>query len=613
MSYDPDLLDRFPIDPGVYLMKNQKGEVIYVGKAKHLKKRVKQYFAHARDTRPMIPYLLMEIETIETIVVENEKEALLVENTLIKKHKPRYNATLKDDKTFISLMINHHHKWPRIQLIRYKGKPKLKGLYFGPYTSAFAARQTYELLTRLFPLRQCSDEELKRRTRPCLLYGIKRCIAPCVDVCSKEEYHSFVDGTIQFLKGKDTEILDRLRDEMKEASEQLEFEKAGALLNTIKQIEHVTTIRQIVQKAGTKDSDSIGLFRQGDEVILMQLFVREGKLVGSEHFSFSHALEEDSELISSFLLQYYRQKRDLPQEILLPITLKNIDTIAEILSEMTKKKITLITPEKGNKKALVRLAQKNARTTFEQEKDEQEIREKMLLDLSETLGLNRFPQRIECFDTSNISGTDLVASMVAFTNGMYDKKRTRYYKIKGIEKGDDYAALHQVLSRRLIRAKDEDDLPDLILIDGGKGQLNIGLQVFKELDIANVDIAAITKEEAKHTKGMTAERVFIPDQKEPITLNVRSPLLFLLQQIRDAAHERAIGFHRQRRSKRVISSALESIPGIGPIKKKRLLRKFGSFKRIQAATDEQLLDVPGITKKDIETLRNFMQESRNTH
>ncbi|MDN3506909.1 MAG: excinuclease ABC subunit UvrC [Simkaniaceae bacterium] len=601
MPFDPDQLDRFPVDPGVYLMKNARGQVIYVGKAKHLKKRVKQYFAPGRDTRAMIPYLLKEIHSIETIVVETEKEALLVENTLIKKHKPRYNATLKDDKTFISLMINHHHKWPRLQLIRYKGKPKLKGLYFGPYTSAYAARQTYELLTKLFPLRQCSDEELKRRTRPCILYGIKRCIAPCVDLCTKQEYDTFVDGTIDFLKGKDTEVLDQLREEMLEASDNLEFEKAGALHNTIQQIEHVIQTRQVVQKAGTKDSDSIGLFRQADEVVLMQLFVREGKLVGSEHYSFSHALEEDEELIASFLLQYYQKKKDLPKEILLPIKLKDHSALTEILN------IPLLTPERGSKKSLVRLAQKNAGTTFRQEKNEQELREKMLLDLSEKLNLNRYPQRIECFDTSNISGTDLVASMVAFTNGTYDKKRTRYYKIKGIDKSDDYGAMHQVLSRRLSKAKDEDDLPDLILIDGGKGQLNIGLQVLKELDIASVDIAAITKEEAKHTKGMTAERIFIPDHKEPIHLDVRSPLLFLLQQIRDAAHDRAIGFHRKRRSKRVISSALETVPGIGPIKKKRLLQKFGSFKRIQDATDEELLSVAGITKKDITTLRNYLK------
>lgn len=604
-NYDTKLLDRFPLEPGVYLMKNELGEVIYVGKAKHLKKRVKQYFASSGDSRPMIPYLIKEITHIETIVVENEKEALLVENTLIKKHQPKYNAFLKDDKTFISLMINHQHKWPRIQLIRYKGKPKLKGLYFGPYTSAFAARQTYELLTRLFPLRQCSDEELNRRTRPCLLYGIKRCIAPCVALCSKEEYDTLVDGATQFLKGKDQEVVDTLYAEMEIAAEKLEFEKAAALLQTIKQIEHVTKMRQVVQKAGTKDSDSIGLFRQSDEVILMQLFVREGKLVGSEHYSFAHALEEDDELISSFIMQYYQQKKDLPQEILLPVALKNHKVLEEILYDAHHKKIQLITPEKGNKKGLVQLARKNAKATFEQEKDESEIREKMLLDLSETLKLNRYPRRIECFDTSNISGTDLVASMVAFTDGLYDKKRTRYFKIKGIEKGDDYAALHQVLSRRLMRAKDEDDLPDLVLIDGGKGQLNIGIKVFKELEIASVDLAAITKEEAKHTKGLTAERVFLPDHPEPISLNTRSPLLFLLQQIRDAAHERAIGFHRKRRSKRILTSAIEAIPGIGPIKKKRLLSHFGSFKRVELATDDELLAVKGINKKDVDALRKF--------
>lgn len=605
MTYDTDLLDRFPTEPGVYLMKNHKGIVIYVGKAKHLKKRVKQYFAPGRDSRAMIPYLIMEIAHIETIVVENEKEALLVENTLIKKHKPKYNAALKDDKTYISLMINTHHTWPRIQLIRYKGKPKLKGIYFGPYTSAFAARQTYEVITRLFPLRQCSDEELKRRTRPCLLYGIKRCIAPCVDLCTKEEYDSFVDGAIEFLKGKDDEVVERLTQEMEEASENLEFEKASSLLTTIRQIEHVTKTRQIVEQAGTKDSDSIALFNQGDEIILMQLFVRDGKLVGSEHYSFSHSLEEDEEILTSFILQYYGQKRNLPDEILIPYKLNDQKTLEEILYETHKKKISILTPVRGSKRALVRLAYKNAKATFQQEKDEAEIREKMLLDLAETLDLNRFPKRIECFDTSNISGSDLVASMVAFTDGRYDKKRTRYYKIKGIDKGDDYGAMHQVLSRRLSRAKDEDDLPDLIFLDGGKGQLNIGIQVLKELDIANVDIAAITKEDAKHTKGMTEERIFIPEKKDPIKLEKRSPLLFLLQQIRDAAHERAIGFHRKRRKKRLLTSAIDAIDGIGPIKKKRLLTHFGSFKRVQMATDQELLDIKGITQKDIEAIRRF--------
>lgn len=604
--FDVVLLERFPSDPGVYLMKNKIGKVIYVGKAKHLKKRLKQYFAKGGDSRTMIPYLIAEIAHIETIVVETEKEALLVENTLIKKHQPKYNAFLKDDKSFISLMINHHHEWPRIKLIRYKGKPKKKGLYFGPYTSSYAARQTFELITKLFPLRQCSDEELKRRTRPCLLYGMKRCIAPCMGLCEKKAYQNFVDGAIGFLKGKDREILKRLYKEMEEASDAMEYERAGALLNSIRQIEHVTKTRQIVQQPDGKDCDSLGLFRQSDELILMQLFFREGKLVGSEHYSFTRALEDDETLLSSFLMQYYRhQKHNLPKEILLPISLKDQKVIEDILFEATGKKITLLIPKKGSKLALVHLAKKNAKTTFEQEKDEMQMREKMLLDMAESLDLNRYPKRIECFDTSNISGGDLVASMVTFTNGLYDKTRTRFFKIKGIDKSDDYAALHQVLVRRLSRAKDEDDLPDLVLIDGGKGQLNIALGVLKELDIANVDVAAVTKEAGLHTKGLTAERIFVAEKKKAISLDRHSPLLFLLQQIRDMAHEKAIRFHRKRRHKRIIASSLENIPGIGSIKKMRLLKHFGSLKRIQGATNEQLLDLKGITKKDVEAIRKF--------
>lgn len=594
MAFDPSLLSRFPEEPGVYLMKNQEQVIIYVGKAKHIKKRVKQYFAGV-DTRPMIPYLLKEIAQIETFVVENEKEALLLENTLIKKHQPKYNALLKDDKTFISIYLNTQHTWPRLQVVRYKGKPKSKGLYFGPYTSAFAARQTYELMTRLFPLRQCSDEELKRRTRPCLLYGMKRCIAPCVNLCTRAEYDDFVDGATKFLRGKDEEIIQNLQAEMEKAAEKMEFERAGALLNTIRQIEHVTQTRQVVQKSTIKDCDALGLFRQGDEAILMQLFVREGKLIGSEHYSFSHALEEDDELLSSFMMQYYVEKKEKPKEILLPLPL------SEALSEILQ--IRLSVPQKGTKHSLVHLAEKNARATFQQEKDDQEIREKMLMDLAETLQLNRYPRTIQCFDTSNIQGSDFVASVVTFTDGLYDKNRLRHFKIKNIHKGDDYGAMHQVLSRHLLKAKDNDELPDLILIDGGRGQLNIAIQVLMELDIANVDLAAVTKEDAKHIKGLTAERIFVPDQKEPISLNVRSPTLFLLQKIRDLTHDKAITFHRKRRKKRIIGSILDTIPGIGPTKKKRLLTHFGSFQRILAATDEELLKIKGINKKDIEELR----------
>jgi excinuclease ABC subunit C len=607
MSFDAKILDQYPSDPGVYLMKDQLGKVLYVGKAKNLKKRIKSYFTEGRDNRPMIPLLVVQVHKVDFLVAFTEKEALLLENTLIKRHQPKYNALLKDDKTYVSLMINHTHAWPMLRLVRYKGKPKGAGLYFGPYTSAYAARQIYELLTRLFPLRQCSDAELARRTRPCLLYSIKRCIAPCVNLCSKQEYQTFVEGAIQFLKGQNKEILQHFYTEMEKASENLEFEKAAAFLNTIRQIEHVTKDTQIVAKSAGKNCDALALYRQGDEVMLMQLFFREGNLIGSEHYSFKNILEENEEILSSFILQHYRDAKDLPQEILLPSALKEAAVLEEILQEMRHKKIALVFPQKGDKRHLVELAEKNAEAAFNQEKNHQEMKEKTLLDLAETLKLNRYPERIECFDTSNIGGTELVASMIAFTDGVRDKKRTRLFRIRDIDKSDDYGAMRQVLSRRLIRAKEEDDLPDLIIVDGGKGQLNIALEIFKELDIASVDVIGLAKEEGRHDKGLTQEKVFIPHQKDPIILGHTSPLLFLLQKIRDEAHRSAIEFQKKRRGAKSLGSALDSIPGIGPVKRKMLLRHFGSMKRLLEATEAELSEIKGLTKKDIEALRKKAQ------
>lgn len=603
MTFDQKLLEQFPVQPGVYLMKDALGTVIYVGKAKQLKNRIKQYFAISGDSRPMIPFLIRQIAHIDTIVVPSEKEALLLENTLIKRHQPKFNAFLKDDKTFISLMINHRHPWPMLRLIRYKGTPKKDGLYFGPYTSAYAARQTYELLSRLFPLRQCSDEELKRRTRPCLLYSIKRCIAPCVGKCTKEEYDTYVDGAIKFLKGQDKEILKGLYTQMQKASENLEYERAAAILQTIRQIEHVIETNTLVVKVNGKNSDALAIYREGEEVMLIQLLFREGKLIGSEHYPFSHILEEDEELLSSFILQHYRHQEGLPEEILVPIALKEAPLISEILSDAHKKRIAILFPQKGEKRALVGIAEQNAAAIFKQEKDHQDLKEKMLLDLQDTLKLLRYPKRIECFDTSNISGTDPVASLVAFTDAQKDSKRTRLFKIKTVPKGDDYGAMREVLRRHLTRAKEADDLPDLIIVDGGKGQLNIALEVFKELDIASVDLIALAKEEGRHDRGMTEERVFLPENHDPIHLNPRSSILFLLQKIRDEAHRKALGFHRERRKKRTLTSALDAIPGIGQIKRSRLLRHFGSVEKIRQASDEELSEVKGITRKDIETLR----------
>lgn len=599
MPFDPKQLEQFPMQPGVYLMKDAEGKVIYVGKAKQLKMRLKQYFAASGDSRPMVPFLIQQIGHIDTIIVPSEKEALLLENTLIKKHQPKFNVILKDDKTFISLMINNRHAWPMLRLIRYKGKPKDDGLYFGPYTSAYAARETYELLLRLFPLRQCSDEELKRRTRPCLLYSIKRCCAPCVNKCTKEEYESYVKGSIRFLKGEDKEIVRELYAEMEKSSQLLQYEKAASLLKTIRQLEHVVHSDQIVAKVTGTDTDVINLYRQGEEVMLAQLLFRDGNLVGSEHFSFSSVLEDDEELITSFLLQHYRLLDNLPKEIFLPFTLKDMASVEEILCERLKANLLLAAPQKGDKRALVDLALENAKVLFIQEKNQQEIREKQLLDLQEILKLNRYPQRIECFDASHIAGDETVAAMVAFTNGEKETQRYRLFRIKTASFADDYSATREALTRRLTRAKEEEDLPDLIIIDGGKGHLNTALEVFKKLEIASVDVIGIAKESGRHDKGVTQEQIFLPGHHDPILLNPRSSLLFLIQKIRDEAHRKAIAFHRKRRGKKNLVSKVDSIPGIGPVKRSRLLKRFGSFEKICKASREQLSEVQGLTEKDI--------------
>ncbi len=605
MPFDPKLIDLFPSSPGVYLMKNQEGTIIYIGKAKALKQRVKQYFASKGDTRAMIPFLLAEIESIETILVRSEKEALLVENTLIKKHKPKYNAVLKDDKSFISLMINHKHPWPMLKLIRYKGKPKENGLYFGPYTSAFSARETYDLLSNLFPLRQCSDDELKKRTRPCLLYGIKRCLAPCVQLCQQEEYNHYVDGVIKFLKGQDKDILLKLYQQMEEASEALEFEKAATLLRTIRQVEHVLQSHQVVFKTSGKDADVLSIYREGDEVVLVILFFRDGKLTGSDHFSFSNLLQEDDEIFSSFILQNYKNPSQIPAEILVPMLLKDQQALEEVLSEEKQKKVTLHCPIKGEKYSLIQMAEENAKAAFIQNKNQQELKEKLLLDLQDQLHLTRYPKHIECFDTSNIAGSDQVACMITFDNGERNRKRTRYFHMKGMSKGDDYGAMRQALHRHLTKSKQEEILPDLIIVDGGKGQLSVAMEVCKELDIANMDVIALAKEQSRHDKGMTLERVFVPHTAEPIQLAARSQLLFFLQNIRDTAHEKVLSFHQKSRSKRTIHSALETISGIGPVKRKRLLTHFGSIKKILEASDEELSSVKGISGKDIRALREY--------
>lgn len=607
MPFNRDDLDTFPTNPGVYLMKGGSGNILYIGKANNLRARLRQYFLPRGDGRFMVPYLIAKVEKIDTIVVFSEKEALLLENTLIKQHKPHYNALLKDDKSYIALKINNKHKWPMVSLVRYKGKPKADGQYFGPYTSADSARKTLDLLQRLFPLRQCSDQELARRTRPCILFDMKRCIAPCVNRCTKEEYDSHVERTRKFLKGQDREVLKDLYQEMEQASESLEFEKAGSIYQTIQQIENTLQGQQVDKPLGL-DIDALAIFRQGDEIILTQLIFRGGKLIGSRYHDFANIWEEDNELFETFMLQHYEKQPELPHEILLPINLSDAETISDILSQ-GRRRVQVMTPQRGDKKALVEMALANAEATFKKEKDVRTIREKTLMEMQERFHLTRYPRRIECFDNSNMAGSLVVSTLVAFYEGVKDPNRYRKFKIRCEPGSDDYAALREALERRYRRARDENDLPDLLLVDGGKGHLNVALKVLAELNIINMDVVGVAKEEGRHDRGMTAEQVFLPNIKDPVHLKSTSPVLFLLQQIRDEAHRTAISYHRKLRTKKNLRSALDDIQGIGPAKRQTLLRHFGSLKKLLEADEESLSLVPGISKSNIKQILAFIQST----
>lgn len=575
-------------------MLDRLGKVLYVGKAKNLHSRVGQYFVPGRDTRPQVPLLVAKVAKVDTIVVQSEKEALLLEDTLIKEHRPPYNIQLKDDKSYIALQVRTKSPWPMVNLVRLKGEPKDKNLYFGPYTSALAARDTLEEIRRLFPLRQCSDKEFARRTRPCILYQMKRCIAPCVAFCTKDEYEKEVEQTIRFLKGDTSHVLKVLWSQLKAASDALEYERAAVLLHKIRQIEK-TLEGQKVNLLKKGDFDIWGLWREGDEGDLAILSYRSGKLLGVTHYPFHRLVQEDSELIETALLQYYKGVREVPKEIIVP------EKLTKGLEELLNS--TIVVPTRGQKKALVLMAKENAEAHFKQYRDKKEVSERTLLQLQEVFELKQYPHRIDCFDTANMAGSSPTASLITYVEGELDKGAGRTYTIKTTEgEPDDYQAMREVMLRRYQKANAE-ELPNLIIVDGGKGQLSIAHRVLKELNITTIDLIALTKEEAKHTKGLTQERVFLLDRKDPIHLGKHSAVLFFLQRIRDEAHRRAIGLHKKQRSKKLLKSQLDDIVGIGPIKKKRLLSHFGSVKRVFEASDEELLSVKGMTLKDIERIR----------
>ena len=608
-----DKLAQMPSQPGVYLMKNGEGTILYVGKAKNLRSRVRSYFRKSGDGRFRIQFLIPNIEDIDFLVTDTEKEALILENTLIKTHKPRFNVNLRDDKSYVNLRLDSRDKYPRLTVVR---RPARDGaLYFGPYASANSVRETMRTLSRIFPLRLCTDHVFNSRTRPCLYHQIHRCSAPCVPGhVSDDEYRALVEETALFLKGRDEELLKMLYAQMREASEQLRFEEAGRIYRRIGAIER-TIERQKVTSSQERDQDVFGFFREADHVEIQRLTVRGGKLLGGKSDLFSEQFSPDADVLESYINQYYAEGQELPEEVLLPFALEGREGLSDLLSERRGKRVNVLVPERGEKRALVAMANKNAELSFQARKDRQRSQQTTLEQLQDRLHLRNFPGRIECFDMSNIQGTHPVGSMVTFTDGEPDKARYRKFQVKTVEGPDDFASMYEVLSRRYTRALEEDDLPDLLMVDGGKGQLNIAQAVLWELGIEAPDLISIAKSRLKPGQGneaphRTDERFFIPGRKNPVILPANSAGLFLLQRVRDEAHRFAITYHKNRRAKAAVHSALDDIPGVGPKRRMALLRHFGSVSAIAAASPEAVQAVAMVSRNLAELILQSLQKEQ---
>jgi excinuclease ABC subunit C len=589
-------LGRLPEAPGVYLMKDAKADVIYVGKAANLRSRVRSYFSRG-DGRAFVSLLDDLLADLEVVVTRNEKEALLLENELIKRHKPRFNVMLRDDKSFICLRLDTKHEWPRLEIVRAHGLRTDGALYFGPYASASSIRETLRVVNRHFQLRICSDSVLYNRKRPCILYQIKRCPAPCVYDVSRDDYAQSVRETVMFLQGKEVELVDRLRERMTTASSEMKFEEAARVRDQLFAVER-SLERQRTVLSKEVDEDAFGFFREADHILFYVLHVRAGRMVGGRGFPFSGQEFPDDELLSSFVGLYYDGGNLIPDVVLLPMPIEDAPAKADWLTEKRGRRVKVQAPKSGAGADLVTMARENARTSFADHRRSREEVAAIAERLRQRLGLQRVPKRMECYDISNLQGDAVVASGVAFLDGEPDKDRYRHYHVKGVDGQNDFAAMYEVLSRRAKRGLVENDLPDLFVIDGGKGQLGAAMAALKDAGVSGVDAVGLAKSRVidrgrRESVERSPERVFVPGRKDPIVLRQNSPELFWLARIRDEAHRFAITFHRRQRTARNFRSELDAVSGIGAERKKALLRRFGSLQGVRKATQEEIAEVAG--------------------
>jgi len=610
-QFDPVRLALYPDQPGVYLMKDERGAVLYIGKAKRLKTRLRQYFSpSSSDERVQIPYLLPKVVDIETIVTSSEKEALILEATLIKRFLPRYNILLKDDRSRLLLRIGREHPWPRIELVRAKDASNLSPQIFGPFAGFHAAQELLDLVVRLFLLRQCTNDEFRRRTSPCLLFQMRRCTAPCVGKVTKEEYDRQVLAAVDFLSGKTKEVAASLQQQIDEASSALEFEKAARLYRSLQQLSTVSPTRHAV--AGATDTDVIGVSLGDGRLALAILHYRGSTLVYGESWVFDIEPEvPTAELLQQLVVQYYLHRVALdgiPKEILFPLGEWSLEPLEELVHDHFGTKVVCRRPETGSKGALVALACDNARARLTQRPESQGYGVHSLESLQHALSLRRFPRIIDCFDASHFGGTGLVAASVGFVDGKKQSSRYRKFHIRGVSVGDDCAILREAIARRYAHADGGEELPDLILIDGGKEQLRAAMGALQELSFLDVDVVSIAKERGRHDKGMTAEVLFVPG-RDPIQLPPTSQELLFLQSIRDEAHRFVITFQRRHRTKTVFTSQLDAIPGIGPKRRQALLTAFQGVEALRKASVQEVHQKAGLSIKQAQRLLDALTRS----
>ena len=579
-------LTELPSTPGVYLFRGRGGQILYVGKARSLKDRVRSYFQGSRIDSPRLDRLIESIRDLEVVATDTEREALVLENNLIKTHKPRYNVLLRDDKNHPYLKLTVGEDYPRIYVVR---RPGTDGeVYSGPYVPASLARKTQNLVHRLFGIRNCNEKLDGHRPRPCLQYQIRRCVAPCVEsIATLEEYKKTVESARLFLEGKNDDLVASLKKQMHRAAGEERFEEAARLRDRVRTLEDLSARQKMATVRG-EERDIFGYYREGDQAVLQVFSMRSGKVVDRDSFVLDklEALD-DTDVLSASLKQYYELGRYLPAEVHVPLDFPERRLVQEWLTSRRESRVEIAVPQRGGKRRMVDLVCRNARLAFELANQEEGRQAASRLEaLRKLLDLPDEPRRIEGFDISNIQGSDIVASMVVFEDGQAKPSEHRKYKIKTVADGpDDFASMREVVLRRYRRVLEEGtEQPDLILIDGGKGQLAAALTSLTELGLSHLPLVSIAKKE---------EVLFQNGRPEPIVLPKSSPTLQLVQRVRDEAHRFAITFHRQRRATRNFHSKLDDIQGIGPRKRKLLLDRFKSLKRVKEATVEELSDVVG--------------------